>query len=108
MKANKIQTLLDQSDKRDVDTMADALEVFGGENTVVMDGFNDCIIGFLERFGVDVPVVVYDREKVIQKLMDNGIETYEEAEEFYHYNQLGAWVGDGTPAFLIRVDGDES
>ena len=69
-----------------------------------MTGFDDCIVGILERFGVDVPVVVYDREKVIQKLMDNGIETYEGAEEFYHYNQLGAWVGDGTPAFLIRVD----
>tara|TARA_R100001163_G_scaffold43706_1_gene32978 strand:- start:195 stop:404 length:210 start_codon:yes stop_codon:yes gene_type:complete len=69
-----------------------------------MTGFDDCVVGLLERFGVDVPVVVYDREKVIQKLMDNGIETYEEAEEFYHYNQLGAWVGDGTPAFLIRVD----
>jgi len=73
-----------------------------------MTGFDDCVVGLLERFGVAVPVVVYDREKVIQKLMDNGIETYEEAEEFYHYNQLGAWVGDGTPAFLIRVDGDES
>jgi len=69
-----------------------------------MTGFDDCIVGILERFGVDVPVVVYDREKVIQKLMDNGIETYEGAEEFYQYNQLGAWVGDGTPAFLIRVD----
>ena len=93
MKANKIQTLLDQSD---------------GHGAVLMTGFDDCVVGLLERFGVDVPVVVYDREKVIQKLMDNGIETYEEAEEFYHYNQLGAWVGDGTPAFLIRVDGDES
>ena len=92
MKANKIQTLLDQSD---------------GHGAVLMTGFDDCIVGILERFGVDVPVVVYDREKVIQKLMDSGIETYEEAEEFYHYNQLGAWVGDGTPAFLIRVDNDE-
>lgn len=89
MKANKIQTLLDQSD---------------GHGAVLMTGFDDCVVGLLERFGVDVPVVVYDREKVIQKLMDNGIETCEEAEEFYYYNQLGAWVGDGTPAFLIRVD----
>ena len=80
------------------------LDQSDGHGAVLMTGFDDCIVGILERFGVDVPVVVYDREKVIQKLMDNGIETYEEAEEFYHYNQLGAWVGDGTPAFLIRVD----
>ena len=108
MKVSKIQTFSTQRDKRDVDTMADALEVFGGEDTLVMDGFNDCIIGFLERFGLPEPIVVYDREKVIQKLMDNGIETYEEAEEFYYYNQLGGWHGNGTPAFLIRVDCDES
>ena len=80
------------------------LDQSDGHGAVLMTGFDDCIVGILERFGVDVPVVVYDREKVIQKLMDNGIETYEGAEEFYHYNQLGAWVGDGTPAFLIRVD----
>lgn len=84
------------------------LDQSDGHGAVLMTGFDDCVVGLLERFGVAVPVVVYDREKVIQKLMDNGIETYEEAEEFYHYNQLGAWVGDGTPAFLIRVDGDES
>jgi hypothetical protein len=29
--------------------------------------------------------------------------TYEEAEEFYEFNTLGSWVGDGTPAFLSRV-----
>jgi len=104
---SEIQTFSTHIDKRDVDTMADALEVFGGENTLIMDGFNDCIIGFLERFGLPEPIVVYDREKVIQKLMDNGIENYEEAEEFYYYNQLGGWHGDGTPAFLIRVLNNE-
>ena len=104
---SEIQTFSTHIDKKDVDTMADALEVFGGENTLIMDGFNDCIIGFLERFGLPEPIVVYDREKVIQKLMDNGIENYEGAEEFYYYNQLGGWHGDGTPAFLIRVLNNE-
>jgi len=92
---------------RKIQTLPDALEVFGGESTLVMDGFDDCIVGFLERFGLPEPIVVYDRERVIRKLMDNGIETYEEAEEFYNFNQLGSWLGDGTPAFL-RVWTDES
>ena len=26
--------------------------------------------------------------------------TEEEAYEYYNYNMLGAWVGDGTPAFI--------
>ena len=49
------------------------------------------------------PIVLYDKEKVIQQLMDEGIDTYEEALEFYEYNQLGGWLGDKTPGFLIRL-----
>ena len=28
--------------------------------------------------------------------------TKHEAEEFWEFNMVGAWVGDQTPAFLIR------
>lgn len=38
---------------------------------------------------------------VLEKLQKNGM-TYEEALEYYEYNQLGAYVGERTPAFLIR------
>jgi len=27
--------------------------------------------------------------------------TYEEAVEYFEYNQMGAWVGERTPCFLI-------
>ena len=73
----------------------------GVEDALVMDGYNDCVIGILERFGME-SIVLYDKEKVLGKLVDDGC-TYEEAIEFYEYNQLGAWVGDGTPGFLIRL-----
>tara|TARA_R110002051_G_scaffold128295_4_gene202009 strand:- start:453 stop:674 length:222 start_codon:yes stop_codon:yes gene_type:complete len=72
-----------------------------------MDGFDDCILGILERFGIDQPIVVYDREKVIAKLMDNDGMTHEEALEFYYFNQVGAWVGEKTPAFLIKMPEQE-
>lgn len=88
--------------------VADALESFGAQDALVMDGFDDCIVGLLERFGIPEPIVVYDRAKVIQKLVDNGIEDHEGAEEFYYYNQLGGWHGDGTPAFLIKIESDDS
>ena len=69
------------------------------EEVVVMDGYDDCILGVAEGFG-SKEVVVYDREKVFQKLEDNGM-TREEAVEWYEFNQLGAYVGENTPMFLI-------
>ena len=66
-----------------------------------MDGFNDCIEGIVERFGQN-DIVCYNKEKVIEKLMSDGESSYEEAMEYYEFNQLGAWVGDGTPCFLDK------
>jgi len=31
--------------------------------------------------------------------MQDGIETREDAEEYFEFNTIGGWVGDGTPAF---------
>ena len=67
------------------------------EGLLVMDGFDDCIIGVGQRF-TDY-FVIYDFKKVIEKLMADGM-TYEEAVEFHEYNQVGAWVGPKTPVFM--------
>jgi hypothetical protein len=83
-------------------TLAEHLLDLGVEDALIMDGYNDCAVGILERYGME-PIVLYDKEKVIQQLMDEGIDTYEEALEFYEYNQLGGWLGDKTPGFLIRL-----
>ena len=87
--------------------MTETLSDLGAEDALIMDGFDDCILGILERFGIDQPIVVYDREKVIAKLMDNDGMTHEEALEFYYFNQVGAWVGEKTPAFLIKMPEQE-
>jgi len=83
-------------------TLAEQLLDLGVESALTMDGYDDCAIGILERFGME-SIVIYDKEKIIEKLMDEGIPTYEEALEFYEYNQLGGWHGDLTPGFLIRL-----
>jgi biotin synthase-related radical SAM superfamily protein len=49
------------------------------------------------------PIVIYDKAKVIEKLIENGCDDYEGANEFYEFNQLGGWHGDKTPGFLIQV-----
>jgi hypothetical protein len=69
-------------------------------NTVEMDGYDDCIVGICYRYGQE-DIVAYDLDKVLAKLVAEGC-TQEEAEEFWEFNQLGAWVGDKTPCF-IRV-----
>ena len=67
-----------------------------------MDGFEDCIVGNAERFNMD-PVFCYDYDKVITKMVKSGM-TEEQAVEYYEYNMLGAWVGEGTPVFLRGKD----
>jgi len=63
-----------------------------------MDGYEDCVIGTVTRFGMPA-VLCYDLHKVIAKMVDDGM-TEEEAYEYYNFNMLDAWVGDGTPAFV--------
>ena len=83
-------------------TLTEQLLDLGVESALTMDGYDDCAVGILERYGME-SIVIYDKEKIIEKLMNEGIPTYEEALEFYEYNQLGAWLGDMTPGFLVRL-----
>jgi|TARA_R110000824_G_scaffold282322_1_gene470601 hypothetical protein len=85
-------------------TLAERLLAVGVDNAVVMDGFDDCVIGILERCGTD-SIVIYDKQMVIDQLIETCCDDYEDAEEFYEYNQLGSFLGDKTPGFLIRLPG---
>ena len=70
---------------------------FGGE-LLTMDGYDDCIVGVVERFGQE-PIFCYNKEKIIQSLQSDGA-SRDEAEEFFYFNQIGAWMGDSTPCFI--------
>ena len=68
--------------------------------------FDAALVGYIERFGgVECPV--YDRAKVIEILAEQFGGSVEGAWEWYGYNTLGAWVGEGTPAFLVSMDSVE-
>lgn len=77
------------------------------EQTMTADGFDEAIIGTVERFGDSEAIILYDKEKVISILMKDM--PREDAEEYFYYNILGAYVGEGTPAFatLIKDRKDE-
>ena len=62
-----------------------------------MDGFDDAILGVVERIGLQT--VCYDLKKVISILMEQGMDE-QDAWDWYQFNMLGAWVGEATPVFL--------
>jgi len=64
------------------------------------DGFEDAIIGVGRQFNTEV--VVYDEDKCIKILMERDGMTDEEAEEFFEFNVVGAYVGEHTPIY-VRV-----
>jgi hypothetical protein len=71
---------------------------------LLMDDYDDCIIGICHSFGHE-PRVAYDRSKVIKKLMAKDNMTEEEATEFHEFNQAGAYVGETTPVFIETFNG---
>lgn len=75
-----------------------SLEEILEDDMLVMDGFNDCVVGVAERAGGS-RVLAYDTQKIVSKLVDQGM-SVEEAIEFFEFNQLGAYVGEGTPVFI--------
>ena len=83
-------------------TLEDRLHDIGVDDALLMDGFDCCVVGVLERYGM-ASVVLYDKEKVLEKLVEDGCETYEDAIEYYEFNQLGGWHGELTPGFLVRL-----
>lgn len=68
---------------------------------LLMDDFDDCIIGVCIRFGQE-PIAAYDQWAVIRKLMEQGMDE-EQAIEYFEFNQLGAWMGDKTPCFVELI-----
>jgi len=79
------------------------IEEFNPE-ALLADGFDDAIIGICERFGND-PVVAYDKDKCINILVQRDGMSYEEAVEYFDFNVLGAYVGKGTPVYILNTLG---
>jgi hypothetical protein len=70
-------------------------------DALLADGFEGAILGIVERVGQPA-IVIYDREKCIEILMADGA-SLEDAQADFDFNTSGAWVGAGTPGFLVRV-----
>lgn len=64
----------------------------------IANGFDSALIGF--GFQFTNPVAIYDYDKCIEVLMKDM--DREDAEEYFDFNVIGAWVGESTPVFLYR------
>jgi len=66
---------------------------------LMADGFEGAIVGVASRCAME-PVIVYDRAKCIEILMQRDGMDYEEAVEYFDFNVAGAYVGERTPIYL--------
>lgn len=69
------------------------------EGAVMLDGFEDCVIGVVEEFG-NGRRLLYSKPKMIEKLCKDDLMTKGEAEEFFDYNILGLHVSEQNAVFL--------
>ncbi len=70
------------------------------DEVTVADGFDDAAIGIVERCG-QPSIVVYDYHAAAKILQKRDGMTLEEAFEYLDFNCVGAWVGPGTPGWLM-------
>jgi len=75
------------------------MEVLAEEECLTADGFDAALVGC--TYGPNV-VAVYDINKMIEILIEEGIE-YEDAVEHLDYNVVGAYVGEKTPQYINFV-----
>lgn len=100
MKDSTIQKLIKKLQNIKESKLDTLTEKFSECDLMKMDGFDDCVEGVVVRFGQE-PILCYNQNKVIEKLMSMGMDR-QGAEEYFDFNQLGAWVGEKTPCFIFK------
>jgi hypothetical protein len=70
------------------------------EGAVILEGFDDCIVGVSESFGEE-PRIIYSKKQIITKLMEDM--TQEDAMDYYYYNIVGGMFGTQNPIFVQDI-----
>jgi hypothetical protein len=68
---------------------------------MVIEGFDDCIIGIAERGGSS-NVLAYDAKKIFKKLVKQGMPE-DEAVDHFLTRISGVNVGEGTPVIIHKL-----
>ena len=70
------------------------------------DDFDEAIIGVGRRCG-QPNIVVYDAEKCREILRKEMQCDPTDADEYFEFNVVGAWMGEDTPIFVEPLNGIE-
>lgn len=89
-------------EKKDIEAIKDLIAERFDPEMLFADGLEDAIIGVVERCS-QPPLVVYDIPRCIEILMERDGMSHEDAEEFFSFNTLGAWVGEYTPVYMTPL-----
>jgi hypothetical protein len=73
-----------------------------GENVLLMDGFDEALIGFSQRINEPL-LAVYSYYQMVSLLVHRDGMSIEEAEEYIDYNCVGAWMGEKTPIIVSSL-----
>jgi hypothetical protein len=77
-------------------TLLEILEVYKDEELLMVDGFDEAVIG-VEALKMRL---VYDINKMRTILVERDKMTFEEAMDFLDHNVLGSYVGEQTPIYV--------
>ena len=90
----------------DLHEIVETLEEYSDESPLLMEPRSDydpCLVGIGYRFK-DGPLAVYDINKVLKVLQTRDGMSEEGSEEFFQFNIVGGWLGDGTPMFIEPLE----
>ena len=74
----------------------------GGDEILLADGFEEALLGWVVG-ACRQPVACYDYDKCAEILMTRDGMEEDVAYEYIDFNVTGAYVGKGTPLFLVNV-----
>ena len=79
----------------------DAMDELEENEALLMEpraDYDSCVVGLGYRFSSGA-LAVYDIDQVLRVLGEGGVDE-EEAIEYFEFNVIGSWMGDGTPIFV--------
>ena len=74
-----------------------------GQSALLMDGFDEALIGFSQRINEPL-LAVYKWQRMVQILKNRDKMSYEDAVEYIEYNCIGAWIGEQTPVIVMPIE----
>jgi len=89
------------SNKTQDEKNRDWIAEYVDDSVIIASGFDSSIVGYTSDSGSIR--VIYDAESMAQSLVDDGL-THEEAWEYLEFNTFCAYVGEGTPIYMNKIN----